>query len=154
MFHSIFFTSQMDNIPLRREEYHTALTLFSAWAVQSKARGSPNHRRKGIATYSVFEVIWGPTDQQTDQRTNIVSCRGATSRLKSTNPTGLYTFSSDVRRGGSPDVAWSDYSRVSSLINHHFLYDFCGCYLIVKETLGLKHRRMRDRGCALWELIL
>jgi hypothetical protein len=43
-----------------------------------ETRGSPNPRREGIAMKSVFEVIWG----QTDQPTNIVSYRGATSRLK------------------------------------------------------------------------
>jgi hypothetical protein len=37
MHHLIFFTSQLDmDIPLRGEEYHTTLTLFQAWAVQSK----------------------------------------------------------------------------------------------------------------------
>jgi hypothetical protein len=47
-----------------------------------KTRGSPNPRREGIATYSVFKVIWGPTDQPMYGQTNIVSYRGATSRLK------------------------------------------------------------------------
>jgi hypothetical protein len=49
----------------------------------------PSPLLKAIVTYPVFEVIWGPTDepinQPTNGQTNIVSYRGATSRLKITN---------------------------------------------------------------------
>jgi hypothetical protein len=47
-----------------------------------KTRLLPNPRREAIATYPVFEVIWGQMDHPTDGPTNIVSYRGATSRLK------------------------------------------------------------------------
>jgi hypothetical protein len=50
---------------------------------------TPNPRREAIATLPVFEVSrfrrissWRQTEQWTDQRTNIVSYRGATLRLK------------------------------------------------------------------------
>jgi hypothetical protein len=83
-----FFSSRkLTNFRHQRHDLESPLTTRIRSNKKNKNKEvTPNPRREGIATYSVFEVIWGPTNGRTDGRTNgrtnIVSYRGATLRLK------------------------------------------------------------------------